>query len=297
MIRWIVVFLALGVMQAAHAQAPVQQGAGGIPAGLAQKQAFARSLVEDAAVAERIQASQDAEALRLFALAKENYARALASMKGGDYAGAEKQLNEAMSAMGKARRLAPDAAALAAKQRVEYAQKLESVETLEKSYRNYLKGSGRKPGAPGNETDESAILGISRLLEAARKYAKEDRPGDALRALEKAEQVMRTALNRVLGSTMLEYDQKFETPAEEHAFELERNRSYLELIPVAIAEFKPTDEAKQNIENLVKQAREAVGQSREYAAQKDYPRALASVRTGTEYLLNALAIAGLAVTQ
>jgi tetratricopeptide (TPR) repeat protein len=297
MIRKAVLVLFLGVAQIALAQAPAPQGAGGVPAGLVQKQAFARSLVEDAAVAERIKASQDAEALRLFALAKENYASALASVKGGDYAKAEQQFNDAMSAMGKARRLAPDAAALAAKQRAEYAEKLQSVEGLEKSYRSYLKHTGRKPGAAGSETDESATLGISRLLEAARRHAAENRPGDALRALDKAEQVMRSALNRVLGSTTLDYALKFETPAEEFAFELERNRSYVELVPVAIAEYKPKEESRLIIEVLVKQSREAIEQARSYAEQKDYQRALASVRSGTEYLMNALGIAGLVVPQ
>lgn len=297
MIRRAAFLLSLGVMQVALAQTPAPQGAGGIPGGLAQKQAFARSLVEDAAVAERIKASQDAEALRLFSLAKESYALALGSIKSGDYAAAEQQFNEAMSAMGKARRLAPDAAALAAKQRAEYAEKLQGVESLEKSYRSYLKSTKRKPGAAGSETDESATLGISRLLEAARKHAAENRPGDALRALDKAEQVMRSALNRVLGSATLDYALKFETPAEEFAFELERNRSYVELVPVAIAEYKPKEEARQIIEVLVRQSREAVEQARSYAEQKDYQRALASVRSGTEYLMNALGVAGLVVPQ
>lgn len=297
MFRKAVLVIFLGVAQVALAQTPAPQGAGGVPAGLVQKQAFARSLVEDAAVAERIKASQDTEALRLFALAKENYASAIASVKGGDYANAEQQFNDAMSAMGKARRLAPDAAALAAKQRAEYAEKLQSVEGLEKSYRGYLKNAGRKPGAAGSETDESASLGISRLLEAAKRHAAENRPGDALRALDKAEQVMLSALNRVLGSTTLDYAMKFETPAEEFAFELERNRSYVELVPVAIAEYKPKEESRQIIEVLVNQSREAVEQARGYAAQKDYQRALASVRSGTEYLMNALGVAGLVVPQ
>jgi len=297
MIRWVFVVFFWGLAQIVLAQAPVQQGGGNIPAGLAQKQAFARSLIEDASAVERIQASQDAEALRLFALAKDSYSSALAALKDGDFAGAEKQLNDAMSAMGKARRRAPDAAALAIKQRAEYEQKLESVESLEKSYLSYLKSAGRKSGAADKETEESASLGISRLMEAAKKHAKEDRPGDALRALEKAEQVMRSALSRVLGSTVLEYTMKFETPAEEYAFELERNRSYLELIPVAIAELKPTDEAKRKIESLVERNRVVIEQAREYAGQKDYRRALASVDTGTGYLQLALTAAGLAVPQ
>lgn len=295
MIRWVFVVLFWGLAQIVLAQAPVQQSGGNIPAGLAQKQAFARSLIEDAPAAERIQASQNAEALRLFALAKDSYSSALAALKNGNFASAEKQFNEAMSAMGKARRLVPDAAALVAKQRAEYAQKLESVESLKKSYLAYLKSAGRKPGATDKETEESASLGIFRLMEAAKKHAAEGQPGDALRALEKAEQVMRSALSRVLGSAVLEYTMKFETPAEEYAFELERNRSYLELIPVAIAELKPSDEAKQKIEGLVERNRVAIEQAHEYAGQKDYRRALASVNTGTGYLQLALTAAGLVV--
>lgn len=295
MFRWVAVLLVLGVVHSAHAQA--QQGAAGIPAGLAQKQALAHRIVEDASTAERVQASQDAEAMRLYSSAKETYARALSAIKDGDFPAAEKQLNEAMSAMGKARRLAPDVAALANKQQAEYKEKLESVQSLEKSYLANLKSAQQKSGAANSETEASAKMGISRLMEAARKHASENRMGDALRALEKAEQVMRSAMNRIMDSVVIEYTEKFDTPAAEYAFELERNRSYLEAIPVAIAEFKPAEEAKQGIKNMVEQNREAVEQARVYAGKKDYNHALESVRTGTEYLLNALAVAGLVLSQ
>lgn len=297
MFRWAALFLALGVMHIAYAQAPAPQGAGGVPAALAQKQSFARGLVEDAATAERIKASQDPEAQRLYAAAKESYSLALEAMKAGDYPAAEKHLNEAMSAMGKARRLAPDAAALTAKQRAEYAERLQGVEALEKSYLSSLKNAKHKPGSKESEADNSTSLGISRLLDAARKHAKENRYGDALRALEKAEQVTRSALNRVLGSTTIDYAMKFDSPAEEFAFELERNRSYVDLIPIAIAEYKPKEEARQTIDVLVKQSREAVDQARAYADKKDYQKALESVRSATEYLMNALGVAGLIVPQ
>ncbi len=297
MFRWVFVVLFWGLAQGAFAQAPAQQGGANIPAGLVQKQAFARSLIEDASVAERIQASQDAEAIGLFALAKDSYSSALAAIKDGSFASAEKQLNDAMSAMGKARRRVPDAAALAIKQRAEYEEKLESVESLKKSYLSYLKSAGRKSGAKDGETEESAKLGISRLMEAAKKHATENQMGDALRALEKAEQVMRSAMNRVLGSAVLDYTPKFESPAEEYAYELDRNRSYLELIPVAIAQLKPTDEAKKNVEGLVERNRVAIEQAREYAGKQDYSRALSSIHTGTGYLQLALTAAGLVVSQ
>ncbi len=295
MLRRVFVVLFCWLAQGAFAQAPAQQSGGNIPAGLAQKQSFARSLIEDASVAARIQASQDAEALRLFALAKDSYSSALAAIKDGNFASAEKQLNDAMSAMGKARRQVPDAAALVVKQQAEYEEKMKSVESLKKSYLGYLKSNGKKPGS--TDTDESASLGISRLMDAARNHAKDGHPGDALRALEKAEQVMRSALNRVLGSKVLDYTPKFETPDEEYAYELDRNRSLLELIPVAIAQLKPTEETKKNIEGLVERNRVALEQAREYAGQQDYRRALASIHTGTGYLQLSLSAAGLVLPQ
>ena len=295
MSRWMFIALFWGLAQGAFAQAPAQQGSANIPAGLTQKQTFARSMIENAPVAARIQASQDAEALRLFTLAKDSYASGLAAMKEGNFAGAEKQFNEAISAMGKAGRQAPDTAALAAKQSAEYEKKLASVESLKKSYLGYLKG--RKSDAKDKETEESASLGINRLMEAAKKHAAENKPDDALRTLGKAEQVMKSAMNRILGSTTIDFTPKFETLAEEYAYELERNRSYLEAIPVAIAQLNPTDEAKKNVESLVERNRVAINQAREYAGQKDYRQALASVRAGTGDLQLALTAAGLIVPQ
>lgn len=295
--RRIMGILALGMAQAVFAQAPVQQSGGDIPLGLSQKQAFARSLVEDPSVAKRIQTSQDVEAQRLFALAGDSYTGALVALTVGDFAGAEKLFNEAMSAIGKARRRVPDTEALAIKQRADYGKLLESVESLEKSYRSYLKRAKPPSSTLGGETEERASLGIARLVDAAKMHAQENRMGDALQALEKAEQVMKSALGRILGSTTIEYTQKFESPAEEYSFELERNRSYLELIPVAIAELKPTEDAKQTIESLVEQDRAAIDLAREYAKLQDYRKALANVRAGTGYLQLALSTAGLVLSK
>ena len=293
----IIGILALGVAQAVFAQAPVQQSDAEIPLGLSQKQVFARSLIEDASVAKRIQESQDVEAQRLLTLAGDSYNAALAALKGGDFASAEKQLNESMSAIAKARRRVPDVAALAAKQRADYQKMLESIESLQKSYLSYLKRAKPLPAPSDNETDARASLGIARLVDAAKMHAQEGRMGDALQALEKAEQVMKSALGRVLGSTMLEYTQKFASLAEEYAFELERNRSYLDLIPVAIDELKPTEDAKQTIESLVEQDRAAIDLAREYEKLRDYAKAVAHVRAGTSYLQLALGAAGLVLSK
>jgi len=289
------VVLFWGLAQGVFAQTPAQQGGADIQARVTQKQSLTLRFIENASVVARIQASQDAEALRLFALAKDSYASGLTAMKAGDFTGAEKQFNETISAMSKAGKQVPDTAALATKQRAEYEKKLASVESLKESYLGYLKD--RKSDAKDKETEESASLGINRLMEAAKKHAAENQPEDALRTLGKAEQVMKSGMNRILGSTTIDFTPKFETLADEYNYELKRNRSSLELIPVAIEQFKPPEEVKKNIESLIEHNRVELKQASEYAGQKDYRKALESVHTGSGYLQNALTAAGLTVPQ
>ena len=295
--QWVLGVIALGAIQIASAQQVASQTGAGAPPGFMQKQVFVHRAIVDAPAVKRIKESRDAEAQRLYALAEASYTNALAAISKGDYAAAEKKLDEAMSAMGKARRRVPDAAGVVAKQHADYDKMLESVESLAKSYLSQLRQPGQKSAASGTDTEQRASLGITRLIDAAKAHAKGGDYPHALQTLGKAEQVMKSAVGRVMGSTMLDYTQKFETPAEEYAFELERNRSYLDLIPVAISELKPNNEAKKNIENLVGQDHASVEQARVYAAQQDYKNALAKVRAGTGYLQLALSAAGLVTTQ
>ena len=248
--RWALGVVALGAMQLACAQQAAPQAGSVAPPGFLQKHVFVHQAIEDASVVRRIKDSGDAEAQRLFAAATASYVNARAALGKGDYVTAGKYLDEAMSAMVKARRRVPDNAGMAVKQRAEYDRSLASVESLAKSYFIQIKQSSQKSSVSGADTEDRASMGIKRLIEAAKAHAKSGDYSSALQALGKAEQVMKSAVGRVLGSTVLDYTQKFETLAEEYAFELERNRSYVDLVPVAIAELKPGNEAKKNIEGL-----------------------------------------------
>lgn len=303
-VRWAaaIFLLTLCVTQIAFAQAPVQPGDGNIPAGLAQKQAFVHGLVENSSAAERIHANHDAEALSLAALAKDNYASALAGLRNGDFADAEKQLNEAMSKwmlLLSLRMHSTDSVAFAVKQRVEnkkllesYEKLLGSVEFLETSYRGYLKRVGLSPAA-ASLSEDAELARFAEGMAEVRMHASMGRVDSALQTLSNVAQLMRSAMNRVLGSVTVDYTMKFKTLSEEYAYELERNRSYLELVPLAVTEFKPTDDEKLTIGKLVEQNRLAIEQAREYAGQQEYDRALAAVYAGMGLLELALSTAGL----
>lgn len=319
-----ILLLTLCATQFALAQAPEQPGGGNMPAGLAQKQAFVQGLVENTSAIERFQTSQDVEAINLVFFAKDSQASAIARLKNGDFAGAEKLLNEAISRwilLLSLRMHSADSVALGAKQRVErvYAsrgqppdteaftarlrveskrlqenhEKLQgSIEFLETPYRDYVKRAGRSPvGVPLIEDRELARF--AERMSETKMHTAMGRNDGALRSLSNVAQLVRSAMNRLLNSVTVDYTMKFESLAEEYAYELKRNSSYLELIPLVIIEFKPTDDETPIIGKLVKENYLAIEQAREYAEKQDYQRALTTVYAATGFLELALCTAGL----
>ncbi len=284
--------LSLCAAQSALAQAaPAPRGGAATAGEVTQKQALVRNLLSDASAAKRIRESQDPEAQRFYAVAEEHYAAALAALKQRDFARAEQQLDQTITALGKARRRVPDASRLAIAQRVRYRQLLEGVESLALAYSGHLQRAGVSSGSAPDGAAELAR--ITAMLEQAQAHADAARPGDALRLLEQAEQAVMSAMSRTLGEATLDYTPTFATPAEEYTFELERNRGYLELIPLAIAQLKPARAEQLIMERHLEQNRAQLEQAREHARRQDYRLALESLRAGSGHLHSALIAAGL----
>jgi hypothetical protein len=74
---------------------------------------------------------------------------------------------------------------------------------------------------------------------------------------------------------------------------MERNRSFNELVPVALSELKPNEDARKLIQRYVDQNRDLRVKAQGEAARQDYAGALKTIRTGTGYLQRALLAAGL----
>ncbi|MBI3935889.1 MAG: hypothetical protein HY323_02850 [Betaproteobacteria bacterium] len=284
------------------ATAAEPQRAGAMPAApgqtrqaVEQKEAFLRRLLGDSPVASRIAKSGNAEAQKFMAAAREHHAKAAALLQGGDAAGADRALNEALWMTGKARQLVPDTMYRLIEQRVRYARLLETVESLKASYERHL--ARLTPRPVGGFAAREQLDRITQLVDEARNYANSEQVSESVAVLERAEQVLLVALNRVLGSATIEYSQQFETFVEEFEYEMARNRSYGELIPLALRELKPPPEAARLIQRYVESNIALRGAAQRHAAKKDYHAALASIRDGTGYLQRALASAGLVVPQ
>lgn len=281
----------VGHSDRASAQGPQPGAPTGLPSAqvVKQKEALVRSLIGNSPVAARIGSSQSAEAKQFFATAQDHYNQAALHIQTGDLAKAEQFLNDAMWNIGRARQLVPDPAARQVEEKVRYARLQEGVESLRASYARHV---GRLKGQPAGAGGERDLKRIDGMVEEARTHMNSDKVTEAVRTLERAEKALLQGMNQVLGTTV-EYAQKFDDPAEEFAYELERNRSFVDLVPVAVAELKPGNDAKRLIDRYVEQNRTARDQAQQQAQAKDYGTALKTIRTGTGYLQRALLAAGL----
>ena len=258
-----------------------------------QKLSLLKRVLSDSPAAKRIEASQNAAARGYLSDAHENYRKALLSIKSDDLAAADRQLNNATSLMGKARQLVPDPAAHDTERRAQYARMLDSVESLRSSYHGHLPRARSQPRG----AEDPLLAKVARLVDSARAFAQAGQIEQANKLLAEAERTLMAGLGQMLGSTSVEYAQHFETAAEEYAYELERNRSYAELIPIAMDAFKPSAEAVREARRFVDGDRGLREQAQRHAAAKDYRAALTALRGGTSQLQSALASVGLRVPQ
>ena len=260
-----------------------------------QKLEFLKRVLSDSPAAKRIEASNNAAAKKYLASAEENYRNAMLSVKRDDVAAADKQLNEATSLIGKARQLVPDPLAHNVEHRVRYAQVLDSVESLRISYQRHLQRARPQPAGTG--ANDALLAKVAQLVDSAKSLAQSEKVMQANKSLTEAERTLMVGLSRVLGSKTVEYAQRFESPAEEYAFELERNRSYADLIPIALDRLKPGGEALRETREFADGNRGLREQAQRHADAKDYRAALTALRSGTTRLQSALAAAGLRVPQ
>ena len=94
------------------------------------------------------------------------------------------------------------------------------------------------------------------------------------------------------------YRLNFATPADEYAYELERNKSYEILVDIAIAEKQNSDKAlRPYIQKLINKSRELREQAGVHAAAGDHVKSIGTLEEATRHLVQALRSAGVIVME
>lgn len=256
-----------------------------------QKEALVRRLLDDSPGVKRIEASADAEAKEYFRGARERHARAVLLLEGSHLARAEAELNEAMSLVGKARQRVPDPALQAVELRAQNRAMLRAIESLRASYEAHL----ARLGGNGAARADAALARIAALIDEARGRVDSEHVIEANAVLRAVERELMTALGAVLGSNTIDYAVRFDSPAEEYAFESARHGSYAELVPLAREELRPGPAAAALIDRHVAAAAALAERAAMSAVRREYAPALETIRQATAQLQGALAAAGLAV--
>lgn len=285
---------ALGVAALVHGTAHAATSAGGSTTGaqlLEQKRGMVERLLVDSPVVKRIGESGHAEAQRHLALARDLHRNAAMLLRDGREVSADAMLNEAMWQISRARQLVPDPLAQAVEERVRYGQLQESIAAVRASVgANASHDRIRTTGTAGNDKASS-------LVANARIAAEGERFNEANRLLDEALTLMLQEWQRQHGGRAVVYSRNFSRPEDEYAFELERNRSYETLIPVAITEFRPGPDLVAQIDRLVEQNKSLRARAEREAVARNLKSAVQALQGGTDALQKALQTAGLALPQ
>lgn len=136
---------------------------------------------------------------------------------------------------------------------------------------------------------------VGSLIIEAKKLAEEHKFKKAKNRISRAENLVNTALNSMLGSQTLVYELNFETPADEYKYEVDRYKSYLELIPVAIEAKKPSEGAIKLADTYVNKGKFFHEKSKESAAAGRWEEAIVVIKDATLEVRRGLRLLGVSM--
>lgn len=254
-----------------------------------QKIDFVGTLVTRSPLAARINASSNEQAREFLKQSVEHHQMAITALKVGDLEGAEREANQAILTVGKARQLVPDDMRRAIEQRVRYQDLYRSVEMLVASYERHRQATGRPADAEWGET--------LRLLDRARTLHASERLGEATGALADAQQRLLRQMSSLLASNTIDYTMRFSNPAQEYEYEAARYRSLEDLVPAALKEFNPKPDARASVDRHLESSRRMARTAQQQASAGSAETAVTSIREAVTEVQKALTATGLAIPQ
>lgn len=244
---------------------------------------YVAALLEDEKAAARISAN---EAARLEqASARQHVERGRRLLEQGAPESALREADEALQALIKARRLAPDAASEGAAERLRYEQQLAGVESLLGSLRD------RKDRPPESASD---IERASRRVAEARLLADSGRFAQAELVLAEAVAFLASGFDRVMAGRTLDYTPRYASTEEQYRDELARHRSLRELVPVALRALQPDADARRRVDEYLLASGRLSAAAERAAGNRNHEAALEALREATGYLQRALTATGVA---
>lgn len=237
------------------------------------------------------QAGADAEAGAALARVRQLLDAARRSIAARDHERAAQALDEALRAASNASAgLQRKAGGAGLTDRVQHEQNAELREQLE-GYRASLAETAKQPGARAPAA--AALEQVDQLTAAAQQQLRADRQGEANRLLAEAYQIAVSALARLNEGRTIVLALKFETPADEYAYEQQRHRSHALLVNKLKSEDRALGAAREAVDCHLDAGRRLRERAESEAAKQDFGSAVKTMENATAELVRALSAMGL----
>ncbi|HEY3327319.1 MAG TPA: hypothetical protein VGK14_09120 [Novimethylophilus sp.] len=236
----------------------------------------------------QLQASGGDEARNRVANAVKLRDQARSWLAGGDIGAAAKAVDESLRTA-----TAVSAAAKSAPLLDNQWQQKQNAD-LEQQVRGYRTAIGETLKKQG-KTGDARLQGLDRLLAEAAGDTAAERHGEANRKLAQAYRLAVTMLSELRAGETVVLDLKFDTPADEYAYEQKRNRSHEMLVEMMVQEGKAEGSNRARFDQLVEAGRQLRLKAESMAETGDYKGAIEQLENATGQLVKALQLTGMPV--
>lgn len=249
------------------------------PQQVQQKLAYAEMLLGSSDSAKRIQSSNNAEAKDLQKQAQEQVSKAKAA--GPDLPKAMAAVDEAFRLNGLAVKLVPSGST-PVDYKAEYEHVHKEMKGYEQSYNKNRKAKDSKVTAKLDDVKYKSLVAQAEQAAAKGDYAA------AIKPIKEAANMITAAISVMLDDSTVVYELKFDTPKDEYEYELERYKSYAELVPIAKQELNVNAAQSGMVDELVQKAEQIIDQGKALAAKGDFTTAIQAAQGATENIKRAL---------
>jgi hypothetical protein len=256
---------------------------------LESKLALLARLVYRTPSVKRIEDSDDSEAKTLLDAARASLDKAKATLALGDLQVAESHLDQGLRRISAAARRS--------------VQTLRDEDSAEKRYRQLKErvSSFRQAFeavAPDRQAEAASLMDeahLQELVSQAESLAADHRYSQAVTRLTEAAGIVEAALAKARDKETLIYTLEFESPEEEYAYEVERNRSHMMLVELLLAKRSITKPARGYILSMVEENEKLRVEAESLAENGETEKAIAKLEDATKGLVQALRIGGMAI--
>lgn len=253
-----------------------------------QKIAIARIMTTGEA-AQRVESSSDSSAKGLLNKAKTDISAAETSLKAGNNGKSLKAVTTALDNVKAAIDMVPLESSMI-DQRAKYSELVDNYKIYRDSYAQQyalakingdIKFDAQINPKTLQKMDDDAVV-----LSKNGKYA------EANRILSQALEMVIIALTSVFEGQQVVYDKSFATAVEEFEYELARNKGFEDLIPIAIAQKRPSAGAIKLMDSYVAKSKKIAAEAKDFAAKGDHATAVLGLQESTRQIQRALVSAG-----